>query len=113
MNSLQDPRRQSPRIEATLPVQAERSAGEIQYARLHDLSFGGAGLEAESLLAWSPGDEIHVELFPGSQPPPLKLKAWISWRNGHRMGVQFTDLDRTQRRALEDLVLSTSAANQP
>ena len=95
-------RRTYPRIPATLVGFLLGNSHEV-VGRTIDLSIGGAKFESE--LDVHPGKTIVVRLvLPESDAPMVIEEALVRWTGSRQFGVEFLNLDSTERGELEQLI---------
>jgi PilZ domain len=95
------------RMATDLPVQVEHR-GQLQEARLLDVSAGGARISGPAGMAR--GDLLELRL-PSRDEPGLFHdlgSAYIAWAEDTEMGVQFDRLDSVARAAVTELVRSVA-----
>ena len=97
-----------PRVEHRIPVET-RGEARSATGRILNLSRGGLSIEAD----WTEpeGSELQVAFDLPGAPQPIESTVRIVWREAadasegaHRMGVRFTDLDRTTWAELDEFV---------
>lgn len=76
--------------------------------RVVDLSTAGIQVLSEAPLA--PGREVRIDLVTPQFSRPIRLEGRVAWTrpaeeggDGHRIGIEFRDLDRKARAMLEEL----------